>query len=85
MKDSCENCDEMLQKLNEKNKTVQDNEQLINELINIMNKFKSQLNFQDDILKLASNKLYADTMLKIISSQPKNNNLGNGSMVRTKK
>jgi hypothetical protein len=73
-KDSCENCDDMLSKLNEKTKVVHEKEQLILELINIMNKFKSQLHMQDDIMKLASNKLYMDAIMKINSSQSKSNN-----------
>jgi hypothetical protein len=64
----------MLSKLNEKTKVVHEKEQLILELINIMNKFKSQLHMQDDIMKLASNKLYMDAIMKINSSQSKSNN-----------
>ena len=87
--DSCENCEEMLSKLTEKTKSVQEKEQLISELISVMNKFKSQLNIQDDILKLTSNKLFTEAMLKINSSQSKSNNsIGNvqsNTMVKMKK
>jgi hypothetical protein len=79
----------MLQKVTEKTKQIQEKEQLITELVNIMNKFKSQLNIQDDILKLAANKLYIDASLKLNNSQTKSgNNIGNlqsNSMVKTKK
>ena len=79
----------MLSKLNEKTKLVHEKEQLILELMNIMNKFKSQLHMQDDLMKLASNKLYTDAMMKINSPQVKsNNNIENlhmNTLVKSKK
>ena len=56
-----------------------------------MNKFKSQFNIQEDLLKLAANKIYVDASSKLNSSQSKpsnNSNIGNlqtGSLLKTKK
>ena len=65
----------MLEKLSEKSKKLQEREQLVTELVSITEKYKTQLSNQDDLLKLAANKMYIEAALK----------LNSGSQLRTKK
>ena len=83
----------MIEKLNEKSKTLKEKDQLIAELINVLEKYKAQLNCSDDMLKLTANKLYIEAAnLKHHSSSNSNGN-GNkasglnysNSVLRTKK
>ena len=51
---NCGNCSEMLIKIDEKNKTIQEKDSIIQELLALMTKFKSQVSNQDELMKLLS-------------------------------
>lgn len=68
----------MQQKLSEKTKTLQEKEALIDELVKVMEKFKSQLNIHDDLLKFTANRLYLDASSKV-------NGNYNSTLVKSKK
>ena len=52
----------MLDKLNDKTKKLREKDQVVSDLVNLTEKFKTQLNISDDLLKLTSNKMYSDVM-----------------------
>ncbi|UJR38121.1 hypothetical protein I4U23_030800 [Adineta vaga] len=51
---NCGNCSDMLVKIEEKNKALQEKDVVVKELISLMTKFKSQLSNQDELMQLLS-------------------------------
>lgn len=51
---NCGNCSEMLNKIEEKNKTIQEKDSLIQQLLSLTTKFKNQISNQDELMKLLS-------------------------------
>ncbi|CAF0738445.1 unnamed protein product [Didymodactylos carnosus] len=53
-KGSCANCSDMLARLEVKTKALREKDSIIQELVTLMQKFKTQLTNQDDLMKLLS-------------------------------
>jgi hypothetical protein len=67
LKDSCQNCAIMVEKLEQKNSSNKEQELLLADLMNLIKKFQNQLNvnFQEDLIKISSNKTNSDLLLKL--------------------
>ncbi|CAF3725074.1 unnamed protein product [Rotaria socialis] len=59
---NCGNCSEMTIKIEEKTKALQEKDTIIQELLTLMTKFKSQISNQDDLMKLLST--YNNTLMR---------------------
>ena len=65
IKDSCQNCSNMLEKLEEKTQALRENENQTAELVSLLKKFQSQINLSEELLKITSgNKLKGDSVRK---------------------
>ncbi|CAF0968508.1 unnamed protein product [Brachionus calyciflorus] len=63
--DSCQNCESMNRKLEEKTLSLREKDNLVNELVNLMKKFQNQLNFNDELIKIVNtNKNLNDNLTK---------------------
>lgn len=59
----------MQKKLIEKTKIINEKEEALVDLVNLMDKFKSQLNVQDDLLKFTANKITADLNIRTTTNK----------------
>jgi len=57
----------MVEKLEQKNSSNKEQELLLADLMNLIKKFQNQLNvnFQEDLIKISSNKTNSDLLLKL--------------------
>ncbi|RMZ95894.1 J domain-containing -like protein [Brachionus plicatilis] len=66
LKDSCDNCESMHQKLEERTLNLREKDNLVNELVNLMKKFQNQLNFNEELIKIVnSNKTLNESLSKL--------------------
>jgi len=55
----------MQEKLEEKTIALRENENYITDLVNLMKKFQSQINFSDELLKIKNTKLKTESLRKL--------------------
>lgn len=90
IKDSCQNCALMLEKLEQKNSSNKEQELLLSDLMNLIRKFQSQLNInlQEDLTRISSNRQNSDLLLKLnltnITKQPDQSTTINKTKVKNR-
>ena len=79
----------MIEKLEQKNASNKEQELLLLDLMNLIKKFQNQLNvnFQEDLVKISSNKSNSDLLLKLNLNNKNNVNksaIGKNSPIKIK-
>lgn len=69
--DTCQNCTNMHEKLEEKTLALRVNETNLADLINLMKKFQSQINFSDELLKLTGGGNRLTKLSPVVTSKAK--------------